>query len=640
MAAMVLSCAVLAGYGAWTLAWSLARDIGQTMVSSHARMAAARLGQVLTDIDQVYEPVAESGGPVRNMRVMGILVSAGNAGAASRSGGRLIDDGRVFERVLAAPLGGQGVVWRVTLDDLTRMLAAGGADVGFQVIAQGSGNMTQQVPGSTWQASSVRLVLPGSSDALIIAAVADPAAVRMAAEDARTLAVAAGFVAGLLALALVVVVSRRLTVRLTRLADAAESFAQGGADRSVFRDGASDEVSRIGAAFADTVERLDRAYHELDRKGRTMLSNTERVAQIGSASWDPVGEAQEWSDQFYAVLGLDPLDDQACREAFFARVHPDDRDGLESALSDGQGRVVEDFRLILPDGGERVAQLRAEVARDADGKPTRIDVTIQDISERKRLEERLDGLVRDLKRSNEELEQFAYVASHDLRQPLRTVRSYISLIEESLDDKLDGETREFMDFIRDGVKRMDSLITDLLAYSRVGRLGKDGAVDTGRALDLALLDLQSQVDEAGATIYLPDWLPVVIGETGEMTRLFQNLIGNAVKYRDPKRKPEVEVTVGDLGGEWVFAVKDNGIGIPEEHAERIFGIFQRLHARHEYEGTGIGLAICRKIVERHGGVIWARGIPGHGSMFQFTWPKMRRLDLGGDSAAYQEDAQP
>ena len=640
MAAMVLSCAVLAGYGTWVLTEVMTRDVGQAMVSSHARTAAARVAQILKEVDQHYESVAESRVPVQNVRVMGILVSASNAGGASRSGGHLTDGGRVFERVLAASLGGQGVVWRMVLDDLSGMLDAGGAGVIFRVMASNGAN-----PGTAsdpaWPTSSARLVLPGSSsDMLTVSATVDPAALRSTGNDWLATAVAVAFVAGLLALAVVVVVSRRLTVRLTRLADAAESFAQGGADRSVFRDGASDEVSRIGAAFADTVERLDRAYHELDRKGRTMLSNTERVAQIGSASWDPVGEAQEWSDQFYAVLGLDPLDDQACREAFFARVHPDDRDGLESALSDGQGRVVEDFRLILPDGGERVAQLRAEVARDADGKPTRIDVTIQDISERKRLEERLDGLVRDLKRSNEELEQFAYVASHDLRQPLRTVRSYISLIEESLDDKLDGETREFMDFIRDGVKRMDSLITDLLAYSRVGRLGKDGAVDTGRALDLALLDLQSQVDEAGATIHLPDWLPVVIGETGEMTRLFQNLIGNAVKYRDPKRKPEVEVTVGDLGGEWVFAVKDNGIGIPEEHAERIFGIFQRLHARHEYEGTGIGLAICRKIVERHGGVIWARGIPGHGSMFQFTWPKMRRLDLGGDSAAYQEDAQP
>jgi light-regulated signal transduction histidine kinase (bacteriophytochrome) len=253
-----------------------------------------------------------------------------------------------------------------------------------------------------------------------------------------------------------------------------------------------------------------------------------------------------------------------------------------------------------------------------------VDITIQDITDRKQMEQKLDALVLELRRSNEELEQFAYVASHDLRQPLRTVRSYMTLIEESLDDKLDGETREFMDFIRDGVRRMDALITDLLAYSRVGRASTDQPVDSGRAADLAVMDLQGEIDEANAHVTMPGKMPVVLGDAGELARLFQNLIGNAVKYRNPDCRPEVVVGVADHGEAWEFTVADNGIGIPAEHAERVFGIFQRLHARDEYEGTGIGLAICRKVVERQGGRIWVEPNPKGGTIFHFTWPKMRR----------------
>lgn len=441
---------------------------------------------------------------------------------------------------------------------------------------------------------------------------------------------AIGAASTLLVLVFSALLGRRLTRALSRLADAATSFDIGSGDRRAFVMEGEDEIARLGAAFAGMVERLDGAFHDLERRGQTLLSNAERVAQVGSASWEAASGRHVWSDQFHALIGLHPGDVEPSRAAFLHRVHPGDRQRLmasvEAAVAGaGDGRVVEDVRILRPDGGERVGQFRAELARDQTGQPVRMDVTIQDITERKVLEHKLDALVLELRRSNEELEQFAYVASHDLRQPLRTVRSYMTLIEEAIDDKLEGDTREFMDFIRDGVRRMDALITDLLTYSRVGRSSTDAPVDMGRAADLAIMDLQGEIDEAGALVSVPSRMPVVLGDSGEMARLFQNLIGNALKYRSRERAAAVSVSYQDRGGQWEFTVADNGIGIPPEHAERVFGIFQRLHARDEYEGTGIGLAICRKVVERQGGRIWFTPASAGGTELHFTLPKLKRM---------------
>jgi light-regulated signal transduction histidine kinase (bacteriophytochrome) len=264
------------------------------------------------------------------------------------------------------------------------------------------------------------------------------------------------------------------------------------------------------------------------------------------------------------------------------------------------------------------------VVCDVAGRPVRLHSTIQDTTERKRLENELDGLIRELWRSNEELEQFAYVASHDLRQPLRVVGSYVSLLEEELMGDLGEEPLEYMGFVRDGVRRMDRLITDLLAYSRVGRVVGDAPFPVAEAVQAALADLQIEIEDSGATVVVADALPVLHGDRGEMERLFLNLIGNALKYRRPEQAPMVSVESEDMGAEWRFWVRDNGIGIPPEHAERVFGIFQRLHARDEYEGTGVGLAIVKKIVDRHGGTIRVEPHEGPGAVLTFTWPKVGR----------------
>ncbi|HEY2628769.1 MAG TPA: ATP-binding protein [Usitatibacter sp.] len=229
----------------------------------------------------------------------------------------------------------------------------------------------------------------------------------------------------------------------------------------------------------------------------------------------------------------------------------------------------------------------------------------------------LELKARELERSNEELQQFAYVASHDLQEPLRMVSSYTQLLERRYGDKLDGDAKEFMEFIVDGAARMKQLIEDLLAYSRVGTRGRELArTESGAALAKALANLHIAQEASGAVV-THDPMPPVVADASQLTQLFQNLIGNAMKFH-AAGAPRIHVGTETREHVWVFNVKDNGIGLDTQYADRIFMMFQRLHNKTEYAGTGIGLAICKKIVERHGGRIWVDSTPGQGSTFGFT----------------------
>ena len=226
--------------------------------------------------------------------------------------------------------------------------------------------------------------------------------------------------------------------------------------------------------------------------------------------------------------------------------------------------------------------------------------------------------VEELNRSNEELGQFAYIASHDLQEPLRMVASYTQLLSRRYKGKLDSDADEFIAFAVDGAGRMQRLIQDLLAYSRVGTKGKD-LLDTSseEALQQALINLRGAIRESGALV-THDPLPTVLADEMQLIQLFQNLVGNAIKYQNPG-VPRIHISAARNGGKkWIFSVKDNGLGIDPQYFERIFGMFQRLHKREEFAGTGIGLAICKKIVERHGGSISVESQPGQGSTFRFA----------------------
>jgi signal transduction histidine kinase len=233
--------------------------------------------------------------------------------------------------------------------------------------------------------------------------------------------------------------------------------------------------------------------------------------------------------------------------------------------------------------------------------------------------EELSRSNRELEQSNRQLEQFAYVASHDLQEPLRMVSGYTQLLWRRYKEKLDADAAEYIGFAVDGAKRMHGLINDLLAYSRFGTKNTEFArTDCEVVLDRVLKNLEAAAAETNAVItHSP--LPIVTADAQQLAQLFQNLIGNGIKYHG-SGPPAVHVGCERKGDAWIFSVKDNGIGIDPQYAERIFVIFQRLHTREQYPGTGIGLAICKKIVERHGGRIWVDSEPGKGSTFYFTVP--------------------
>lgn len=238
--------------------------------------------------------------------------------------------------------------------------------------------------------------------------------------------------------------------------------------------------------------------------------------------------------------------------------------------------------------------------------------------------ENLKILMAELKRSNEELEQFAYVASHDLQEPLRMVSSYTQLIERRYKDKLDQDGHDFIEFAVDGANRMQRLINDLLTFSRVTTRGKEfNFTDLNSVLGQAIANLQQRIDETHAVI-INDELPNLPIDEGQITRLFQNLLDNATKFHG-KEAPRVHITAKEQEKDWLFCFRDNGIGIDPGYKDRIFIIFQRLHAKSDFPGTGIGLALCKRIVERHGGKIWVESEPGKGAAFCFTIPKRENI---------------
>ncbi|HTB06300.1 MAG TPA: PAS domain S-box protein [Bacteroidia bacterium] len=240
----------------------------------------------------------------------------------------------------------------------------------------------------------------------------------------------------------------------------------------------------------------------------------------------------------------------------------------------------------------------------------------EDITEIRNAQLELEKKTKELERSNTELEQFAYVASHDLQEPLRTVSSYVQLLASRYHGKLDKDADEFIDFAVDGSKRMRLLIQSLLEYSRVNRVKPFEWVDVNNVLDEVMLDMQDQIKESGAKI-IHNGLPKIHGDVVLIGQLFQNLIGNAIKFRGDEI-PEIHISAKKQNDKYLFSVKDNGIGMLQEYGEKIFVIFQRLNNRNKYPGTGIGLSICKKIVERHGGKIWVESEPGKGSNFFFT----------------------
>jgi PAS domain S-box-containing protein len=301
-------------------------------------------------------------------------------------------------------------------------------------------------------------------------------------------------------------------------------------------------------------------------------------------------------------------------EGFAERLVADGLRSAEDALAQQIGTGIELYGRRR-DGGEFPVELMLSPLGSVEG--TLVTAAIRNISVRKSAEAHLLGKVEELNRSNEELGQFAYIASHDLQEPLRMVASYTQLLSRRYKGRLDSDADEFIAFAVDGATRMQRLIQDLLTFSRVGTKGKELLKTSSEdALQFALSNLRGAIEESGALV-THDPLPAVMADEMQLIQLFQNLVGNAIKYQNGGT-PKIHVGATNGGEQWKFSVQDNGLGIDPQYFDRIFGMFQRLHKREEFAGTGIGLAICKKIVERHGGQISVESQPGQGSTFRFA----------------------
>src|ERR1700675_752698 len=362
------------------------------------------------------------------------------------------------------------------------------------------------------------------------------------------------------------------------------------------------ERKETEARYRGLLEAAPDAMVVVNAAGEIVLLNVQAEKQLGYRRDELLGQK---------VKNIIP-------EGFAERLIADDLRTAADALAQQIGTGIE-LSARRKDGSDFPIEIMLSPLESSEG--ILVTAAIRDITERKRSEQHLVRTVGELKRSNDELQQFAYVASHDLQEPLRMVASYTQLLAKSYKGRLDSDADEFIAYAVDGSNRMQGLIQDLLAYSRAGANGKPlGKISSEYALKEALTNLRATIGESGAVV-THDVLPAITMDETQLAQVFQNLVGNPIKYRSVE-PPRVHISATKNGGnEWIFSVRDNGMGIDAQYFERIFVLFQRLHGREEFKGTGIGLAICKKIVERLGGRIWVKSQPEKGSTFFFALPE-------------------
>ncbi len=410
------------------------------------------------------------------------------------------------------------------------------------------------------------------------------------------------------------------------------TIAQGGVWRGEIRNRAKDgsfywvDSTIVGFAGADgKLEKYVAIRADITERKRAEEVR-ERLAAVVESSDDAIigktldGVITTWNHGAEKVFGYSAS--EAVGKPMQMLVPPERANEEADILARVErGESVEHFETVRvrKDGKGIDVSVTISPIRDSSGAIVGVSKVARDISERKRAEQRLADKVEELARSNRDLEQFAYAASHDLQEPLRMVASYTQLLAERYGGKLDENADKFLGYAREGALRMQVLIRDLLTFSRVVQAGVPRKnVDCDVALEEALQSLTAAIEESGAVV-THTALPNVWADQTQIAQVFQNLIGNAIKFHNGA-PPQCAVSAEKSGCNWLFSVSDNGIGIAPEYAENIFVVFQRLHARTEYPGNGIGLAICKKIIEHYGGTIWVESKVGEGSTFKFTLP--------------------
>ncbi|MDB2685624.1 ATP-binding protein [Mariniblastus sp.] len=388
------------------------------------------------------------------------------------------------------------------------------------------------------------------------------------------------------------------------------------------------ELSELADRYNSLLSKVEtiQASQVETQQSQERLATAIAGANDGLWDWDVQTGKVWYAPKFKELLSYDDYESEFADtiDSFKDHLHRDDRQAIWEAISRHINKDIDDnekldveARVRRRRGSYRWFRIRAAGVQDPTGKVVRMSGSITDVTERKKFEEAL-------KQSNYDLEQFAVIASHDLQEPLRKVASFCGLLQQEYSQQLDDEGRKYLDFAIDGASRMSTLVQDLLRYSKIGsEVSLDQSTDSEAALKLAIANLGGAIADSQAEVTF-DSLPALIAEPREISQLFQNLIGNAIKYRS-EAPPKIHISVENNEEFWQFSIADNGIGIEPEFRDCVFRIFQRLHSRSEHSGTGVGLAICKRVIDQLGGTIWVESNStsdsGQGSTFCFTVPK-------------------
>ena len=393
-----------------------------------------------------------------------------------------------------------------------------------------------------------------------------------------------------------------------------------------------DELDAIAVGLNTMSEELEFHLQQL-KQSEEKLNDAQRLAKIGNWEWDMATNKVQWSHEMFNIYGYGNERFEVSFEKALERMLPEDAEGTKVRMTRNVDEALQRFNdtglmefenapttysILLPDGCRKVVEGIGRIVLNSEGQVIKMAGTVQDIDEQFKAQEKLNQYNLELVRKNKEIAQFAYAASHDLQEPLRSISNFSKLLAEKVAEYPDQEMNQYMSLISGGAERMSNLIFDLLEYSRVGKDMAKPATDCNQVVHEIVTDLAILIEESGASIHI-EKLPVI--DSCDLKSVFQNLIINAIKFRKKGIPPVVNISATELDKEVIFCVEDNGIGIEKAYYERIFIIFQRLHLRTEYAGTGIGLSLARKIIEMHGGKIWVESAIGKGSRFFFTIPK-------------------